>query len=285
MLRAPRRQAPPYNCRQDDPRCSIVEAPEPISPPKPAPPAEYPESEPAPMPVGDGPPQSLIRKPRENVTDREKLLYRAPSMGEMESGKDEREVLTAHLDAAMAKLQSANATFNTPKEMKKGQTVVVMVVVSFDELAEEMAKKYLPSGPYEIAKILANSTMAAYLVNDDDGLSVRADHPNEVRPLLSKGTTQWEWDVHALKSGKHRLKVSIAAVLADIPGSPARTALTLSKEITVSVSPVQAVGEFVDDNWQWLWATLIMPIGALAWSRYKKAPVEPQRGGWRKGLD
>jgi hypothetical protein len=61
-----------------------------------------------------------------------------------------------------------------------------------------------------------------------------------------------------------------------------RTITTFQKAITVDVSKPQQVGEFVKDNWQWLWTAILVPIGARLWSKRDSRSTKKQPGTHKK---
>jgi hypothetical protein len=88
---------------------------------------------------------------------------------------------------------------------------------------------------------------------------------------VSKGhRAEWNWEIHPKEQGQHRLHLTLTALLETDGRSTPRAIRTFSKNIEVNVTTTQQIGIFVKNNWQWLWAAILVPIAGWLWKRRKK---------------
>ncbi len=92
----------------------------------------------------------------------------------------------------------------------------------------------------------------------------------ETQAVSKNHRTEWQWEIHPKEEGRHRLNLTLTALL-DIDGqSTPRTIRTFSKMIEVNVTTSQTVVSFIKNNWQWLWATVLVPIAGWLWEKKEK---------------
>jgi hypothetical protein len=93
----------------------------------------------------------------------------------------------------------------------------------------------------------------------------------EQQALSGANITQWTWEVKPTSEGTHRLHLTLTAII-QVEGDPTSRAIrTFDKEIIVEVTLAQKVGDFVNNNWEWLWATIVVPIAGWVYKKRKKA--------------
>ena len=81
--------------------------------------------------------------------------------------------------------------------------------------------------------------------------------------------TKWKWDVGAITSGSHKLYLVLNTVITVDGEKAPRTIRTFDHSIEVKVKFTSQVATFFDNNWQWLWAAIIVPIAGFLWKRRK----------------
>jgi hypothetical protein len=79
--------------------------------------------------------------------------------------------------------------------------------------------------------------------------------------------TEWQWEVKARESGKQNLHLTLTAIV----GSSKRAIRTFDEVITVEVTATQRLTNFVQNNWQWLWAVIVAPALPVIWKTRKRA--------------
>jgi hypothetical protein len=71
--------------------------------------------------------------------------------------------------------------------------------------------------------------------------------------------------------GPNVLTLNVTAVF-PLEGTSARRSLKVFEQtIDVKVTLGQRVAAFAEGNWQWLWTTLVAPLGVWLWARRRGA--------------
>ena len=101
------------------------------------------------------------------------------------------------------------------------------------------------------------------------GFTIQAQRP-DLQAVTSEQITRWKWEVTPTEQGRQTLHLTLAARI-DVAGRDTPLVVrTFHREIQVEITVPQRVSGFVQNNWQWLWATLIVPVAGYVWSRKKR---------------
>ena len=105
----------------------------------------------------------------------------------------------------------------------------------------------------------------------DSAFKILAVTP-ETQNLRLNESTQWLWDVTPLEWGPQQLALTISAIYSLNDREGKRALRTFQHIIVVRVTYWQRAQVFLQNNWQWAWATLLVPIvgGIWAWVRKRK---------------
>jgi hypothetical protein len=140
--------------------------------------------------------------------------------------------------------------------MDLGETQEIALLVSRERSIGELQAELDAVGPTEGEQVKASETMEAQLAGI--GFAIEPLTP-ALQLVAGEGVTQWRWAVEATKSGEQRLHLTLSAVF-DRNGKALQDRL----------------GGFFDENWQWLWATLFVPlVGWLLRQRRRGKAEEP----------
>lgn len=152
-------------------------------------------------------------------------------------------------------------------EAKKVE-LLLSSTVSQENLKKAVEKQNV-EGTIQVEKIEISDQMEATLTGD--GFHITEVLPAR-RAISKTGVTEWKWDVRALKEGKLRLHLTLNA-LVTVRGNPPQlhTIRTFDKEYTVVVGVTDSVISFARANWQWLWTTVFLPVGAWLWKRKRES--------------
>lgn len=174
------------------------------------------------------------------------ILYTVPE--EMEVGKVYRVELSVTVSVEQSEVLTEVRTFSANPE-----TVVRDTIQLGDRMRAEIIDPYGQSDPRFSITPLGKS---------EKPVSLAADK-----------FTLWQWDVVPLQGGQHplRLKVVIVADGDDIDFIPA-----YDKEVNVSITFGRAVAMFVENNWQWLISTLLLPMFIWWYRKWQSDPRQQQ---------
>jgi hypothetical protein len=182
------------------------------------------------------------------------------------------------VDDALKELARGNIAFNVPDAMNLGDIETIVLLVSPALPVGTLQRMIEEKGTIEGHQgIRLSETMQARLI----GNGVTPITPEE-QAVSGQEPTRWEWQVRAVDQNVQLLHLSLNAILRIEGESVPRTVQTFRKEIRVRVTPGQRVATFLKGNWQWLWATILFPIGTWLWKRRQKQKAQRQAEGQPK---
>jgi hypothetical protein len=168
-------------------------------------------------------------------------------------------------------MAQAQLAFNAPSAMNIGDTAQIQLLLSLEESIDELKRAIEGAGSREGAQIAVAERMEARLSGAN--FRITAVTPEE-QALTSTGRTEWRWEVQPTLAGEHPLHLSLSAVLRVDGASTRRSIRTFDKTIVVQVTLARQAADFVGNNWQWLWAVLVVPVAGWLWRRRRGAVDE-----------
>lgn len=169
------------------------------------------------------------------------------------------------IDKILDQMQLAGVAFNSPTRINIRQTALIQLLLDLSKSSAELKGMIEAEGRREGAQVRVSDRMQARLTGPN--FSITAITP-EVQAISGRRMTEWKWEVRPLSRGRQRLHLTLSALL-DVDGaSTPRTVQTFDREIEVEVTWPQQAASFLENNWQWLWAALLLP--ALGWIWKKK---------------
>jgi hypothetical protein len=168
------------------------------------------------------------------------------------------------VDSILAKLALANIAFNVPETINVHDTALIQLKLSQQTSIDDLKQRITAAGAKEGAQIRVSDAMEARLTGSE--FAITAITP-ERQAVSQKEDTEWKWEVKPTGRGPHSLHLTVSAIVYINGESTPRTILSFDKVIEVEVTWLQRAGSFVDENWQWLWATFLIPLAGLLWNR------------------
>ncbi len=167
------------------------------------------------------------------------------------------------VDAELGQLTAGAATLESPDTLRGAEPATVRLTVS----TGRGALGALPAESLALA-----SRMRATLAAPD--LQVTPITP-ELQAVSAGLPTSWSWDIRGATAGVAPLHVSVSAVLVLDGVETPRVLRTYDRRVVVVVPLADRIGDFLQEQWQWLLATILTPAGALAWrwSRRRRSPA------------
>jgi hypothetical protein len=170
----------------------------------------------------------------------------------------------ASIDSIVDKLDFGNIAFNTPGEARLGQAFSVELKLSPTKELAEVVKSIGEPGAVQSARIRISEFMEAKLIGS--GFEI-TPVTSERQVVIKTEDTTWRWDVRPKDSGVQFLNLTVNAIIEDEGKERLRSVTTFKREIRINVSFADRVTDFTKNNWQWLWATIVVPVGAWLWKR------------------
>jgi hypothetical protein len=187
-----------------------------------------------------------------------------------------REAIRRHrhhdaIDRMLEELELGNIAFNAPRQMNIREEVDIQLLLDLEKPIDELKQWIEARGEKEGARIRVSDRMEARLTGLD--FAITAIMP-ETTAVSRRESTEWRWKVRPLSAGPHSLHLTLSVIL-DVNGVPTpRVIRTFDRYIQVDVTWGQRLDLFFERNWQWLWATVLVPIvGWLLRNRKQSQPV------------
>jgi len=170
-------------------------------------------------------------------------------------------------DDIMSQLEPANMVFTVdPKRSNISEQISVTMLIDFTKSIDELKKLTKESEITSSARIEVSKVVIARVIAPD--FNVVAITPEE-QPVSHTSVTEWQWELIPLKTGKHEIHVSVNAEVNVDGASKVRNIETFSETIVIEITPWQVIRGWLSQYWQWLFTTLILPLGLWAWKKFK----------------
>jgi hypothetical protein len=174
------------------------------------------------------------------------------------------------IDDAYEDLPWASVAFNAPETIGRGETVAIELLLSLRKTVERLKRQITEAGAQVGARVQVTDVMEARLTGTD--FEILAVSPERQRVTAGEDTS-WSWDVRPTQTGKLRLHVTLTGFLRIDGEREPRAIRTFDHVLDVRVTWFARISGFVEDNWQWLWTAILVPIGLwLARKRSKRHP-------------
>jgi hypothetical protein len=171
------------------------------------------------------------------------------------------------VDHELRDLGNAQIAFNVPSAMKRDDTASVELLLDVRKTIEQLKRSVSYQGAREGAQVKYSDRMEARLSGAH--FQITANDP-EIQAVGSQKTVGWRWDVVPTSSGKLTLHLTLSAFI-DVGQSESPTVVqTFDRVINVHVTAGEWLSEMLGEHWEWLATTLVIPLGALAWRRWRR---------------
>lgn len=174
-------------------------------------------------------------------------------------------------------LVKGSVAVSAPSTAKAGDTFVVSLRISTGQLSALMHDLQHQFPDNSTVKGEAGVRLTPRMVARVSGFGFEvAPNQDVVQAISASEDTTWEWQVKALESGLHTLTFTLAGALTIEGKEVTRNFYHYRQKVQVAVSPAG----FWERNWQWLAATLLLPVleRAWAWLRTRKTAGSGRAG-------
>ena len=170
------------------------------------------------------------------------------------------------IDNYLASMASANIAFNVPQTINLYETALIKLKLSLQKSIDELREALTAEGKREGAIVKVSNRMEARLTGANFQITAIT---SEEQAVGSIGEVEWKWEIKPTTSGKHNLHLTLTALFSVDGESTRKTIRTFDKTIEIEVTPAQLVLKFLENNWQWLWAAILLPIVGWGWKLRK----------------
>lgn len=171
-----------------------------------------------------------------------------------------------NVDRLLDEMEFGAIAFNAPTNINIDDSRQIQLSLSLAETVEQLKQSITEEGVKVGATIKVSVRMEARL--SGYMFQITAITP-EIQAVSKRQQTIWKWEIHPKKEGRHKLHLTLTALL-EIDGHSTPCAIrTFDKIVEVNITATQKVKLFFRANWQWLWAAILLPVAGWLWKRKK----------------
>jgi len=168
---------------------------------------------------------------------------------------------TAHslalVDSILSSLAQASVAFNAPVSLNLKGTATIQLLLDINKSVDQLSQMIQAEGVKQGDRVRVASRMEARLTGP--GFEITSITPEE-QAVSSLEPTEWKWEITPTQPGRHNLHLTLTALLQVGDATSRRAIRTFDKTIAVEVTLGQRASAFVGENWQWLWAVVLVPV-------------------------
>ncbi len=173
----------------------------------------------------------------------------------------------SNVDRRLDEMEFAAIAFNAPTNINIDDSSQIQLILSLAETVEQLKQSIAEEGEKVGATIKVSDKMEARLSGYMFQITAIT---SEIQAVTKHQQTEWNWEIHPKEEGQHRLHLTLTGFIEIDGNSTPRAIRTFSNVIEVNVTASQKVGIFLKNNWQWLWAAILVPVAGWLWKRKKK---------------
>ncbi|MCU0640203.1 MAG: hypothetical protein MUF59_10095 [Candidatus Krumholzibacteria bacterium] len=170
------------------------------------------------------------------------------------------------IDRILEQMEFSNIAFNMPDTMNLHETAVIKLILSLKTPIDSLRQMIEADGGVDAARIRVTDRMEARL--SGPSFAITAITP-EVQALSRNNITESKWEVKPCNKGKQNLHLTLSALMSVDGETTMRAIRTFDKVIEIEVTWNQQTVSFIQKNWQWLWAAILIPVAGWLWKKRK----------------
>jgi hypothetical protein len=171
------------------------------------------------------------------------------------------DVLSA-VDRVLMNMAQANVAFNAPSSMVLNETKIIHLILDARRSIEELRSMIVEGGDVGSDVVRISDRMEARLTGHSFQITAIT---SEIQAVSKTLPTEWKWELRPIEPGDQYLHVTLSAFIDPGNGLAPRVIRTFDKLIHVKVQWHKRLTAFAQENWQWLWATLLVPAAGWVW--------------------
>lgn len=182
-------------------------------------------------------------------------------------GYTESNKSTQQEDTVTNQLYSAAMAFSAPDRANVKEDITIQLLVDPSKEVKELENSLTEPGVRRGAEIKISKVIIATLSAPD--FAIEKITPEE-QAIAQSAPTEWLWTLIPKSVGSNEVKLTITAIV-KVDGKEYKYHIkTYEKTIVIVVKPQQVIYDWLAKYWQWLFTTLLLPLGLYLYKRRKK---------------
>ena len=155
-------------------------------------------------------------------------------------------------------LQTANFGFTVNDKVNINDYAIAKFTIDTTKTIEEIRNNLEDIGIMVTDSISISKLVLVDIIAPD--FEVTSISPNK-QPINPNGSTNWKWKLKPKSEGNYPVELTVYAQV-NIDGIERSTFInSYDKSVTIEITGKQKIERWWENNWQWAWTTLIIPIG------------------------
>ena len=184
------------------------------------------------------------------------------------------------VDNILTQSMTAAIAFNAPPAMKLNETAAIELAIDPVISEEKIAQQIEAEGQIQTGTLLVTPlTKVTLIAQDGQAFDIQPLHDSEIQPVDDReGTTTWQWQVTAKKSGLQTLTIVVYRLIQFQGENYWRQVESYRADINVEVALQQRLFSF---DWKWLigllLTSIIIPLYIRSLDQRKQAKTKKRR--------
>lgn len=165
-----------------------------------------------------------------------------------------------HAATPQERLGDASIVFAMPTEANINDQINAELLIDpikevnqlADQLSDDLKSKIIEKKKIKISKVLIAKLTAI-------DFTVTNITPEE-QVVTENSPTQWLWELQPKTAGKHSVELTVTAVFKINGEDSVHTLRTFAKVIQVDITTKQIISAWLNQYWQWILSSLILPL-------------------------
>ena len=174
---------------------------------------------------------------------------------------------TSKEDKITSQLYAASMAFSAPETANVREHITIQLLLDPSKDLKELESKLSEPGKKTSTKVSISQIVIASLSAPD--FIIEQVTPEE-QAVAQSVPTEWLWTLIPKSTGKNEIKLSITAIVKIDNKEYKYHIKTYETTIVIEVKPQQVILDWLAKYWQWLFSTLLLPLGLYLYKRYKK---------------
>ncbi len=211
--------------------------------------------------------EQMLQQTEQKLLQRRQQQQEIARQQQQEIARQRQKLYVIWNDVDMTLNELGAIAFNTPESINIEDSPQIQLILSLTETVEQLKKSITEKGKKIGATIEVNERMEARLSGSMFEITAIT---SEIQAISKNQQTEWKWEVCPKKKGQHKLYLTLTAFLESERHTTPRTIKTFTITIEVNVTATQEIDSFFGNNWQWLWAAILVPVVGWLWKRGNK---------------
>lgn len=115
-----------------------------------------------------------------------------------------------------------------------------------------------------------SNVLEASITGNEFTITPKTPNKLNITSVDTTGANAWIWEIKPNSSGKYNLQLTVSGYNNTNFGATPKVLYTQSKNIIVTCKATERIMIFIKNNWQWLWAAIVVPLIGWGWNLRRK---------------